>query len=443
MEMQQMDILATLTEILECSICTETFKEPVTSPCGQHNYCMGCLTPQVKRCPVCREGFRKDFKPQKNVTLNKIVDVVKNQSSTGNLICHDYKNLRVALQNPELCDESSHNVQTLKRKLEHVISEIKALDDFLLNELKKKKQNKDNEIIPHVLQCTFSEIPPQTFVNITGGLEVGLECLNSALCQLQQIGDCSPVVDMGQNMLDILNGDQSPAEHSTGALLQHDADSMSALPVTAPLQAEGETSQLHSEAQSAAMELASEADVAGPSAALTDYLETLSFSPELGHRNLAFSPDNREILVRRRMLGWSPPSRPSRFDLSQVMAEQEFREGVHYWEVNTTKCEGWAIGVAYSTLGRGEQLGRAEGSWCLEWTAHSELSVWHNGHSDQLKHDCPSKVRVMLDMDSGSLAFYSISHHLILLYSMQIQFVSPVRPVFWLYGLKPGSLSFN
>lgn len=275
---------------------------------------------------------------------------------------------------------------------------------------------------------------------MTNSLRLGLECLTNALCLLEQLDVPSQDVDLGQNLGESLQENPLPAELSTVAWQQQDAEQTPEQPVT-PLQLEGGPSDSHGEGQGVSMELEAEeqTEEAGPSAGLNDCLERLSFSPQLAHKYLIFSDDNRRVQVRRRSLGRPPPSsHTDRFDVSQVMADQEFSSGVHYWEVDASQSSAWAIGVAYSGLGRGEKLGRTPSSWCLELNSRT-LCYWHSDHSEHIKHECPSKVRVMLDMDSGSLAFYSTTDNLILLHSVEVQFTTPVRPAFWLYGLKPGN----
>ena len=52
--------LQALRDELQCPICLDLLKQPVTTPCG-HNFCKVCLVPHldqsvhVARCPVCRK----------------------------------------------------------------------------------------------------------------------------------------------------------------------------------------------------------------------------------------------------------------------------------------------------------------------------------------------------------------------------------------------------
>ncbi|XP_007257165.3 tripartite motif-containing protein 65 [Astyanax mexicanus] len=156
----------------------------------------------------------------------------------------------------------------------------------------------------------------------------------------------------------------------------------------------------------------------------------LSFLPAMGHRRLAFMPENRRLVVRS---AFSSVTQNGRFDACQWMADQELSRGRHYWDVDVSRCSGWAAGVAYPGLARNEQLGRGPSSWCIERSS-GRLSAWHNKKETPLKQDCPDSVRVLLDMDSSCLSFWSLMDGLVELYSVQADFRGPVRPVFWLHG---------
>ncbi|XP_036403424.1 E3 ubiquitin/ISG15 ligase TRIM25 [Megalops cyprinoides] len=455
MALQQ--ILEALATNLRCSICLEIFTDPVTSSCGKHNYCMKCLKPHLGRkarsCPDCREEFPKSYTPQKNVALCSVVGIVNRPTWEEILTGIDRKHTPFSVETEEFGDRLERNVERLKRKLTHLTSEMKSLEDVLSKKLKTRQQSpahasvtKDTAIqgdfesstvsnsVPEAVWSDIDELSQQALVNITDCLRVGQDCLSSAISQLEQVDVPSQEAVTGHNVVDLWLEAELPADSAPVAPPLQDAQNASEPTDTASVEPEGVPLGA-SYPQSVAAEPVDGAEGVGPSAG-PHCLEYVSFSRELGHRNLAVSPDNRKVQVRRS--GGASPLRQDRFDVSQVMAEQEFSSDVHYWEVNTAASVGWAIGVAYSTLGRGDLLGRTESSWCLEWSS-KRLCFWHNNMNEPLKHGCPSKVRVLLDMDGGSLSFYSMSDHPTLLHCIQVQFTAPVRPVFWLFGLKSGN----
>ncbi|KAG7327055.1 hypothetical protein KOW79_010456 [Hemibagrus wyckioides] len=178
-------------------------------------------------------------------------------------------------------------------------------------------------------------------------------------------------------------------------------------------------------------------DGTSAAAGLSAEFVSLSFLPQKGHRRLVFYSQRIEVRSSMTLRNHS-----DRFEACQWMAEQEFTTGRFYWDVETSACSGWAAGVAYTHLGKDEQLGRSKSSWCIEWSS-SRFSAWHNGSETPLKHRHPSRLRVLLDRDAGHLSFRSGEDGEAELYDVQVEFEAAVSPVFWLFGTKPGNaLSF-
>ncbi|EMP40189.1 Arf-GAP with dual PH domain-containing protein 2 [Chelonia mydas] len=179
------------------------------------------------------------------------------------------------------------------------------------------------------------------------------------------------------------------------------------------------------------------------SSQFSQWAVNVTFDPQRIHRNLEITSENKKVIVSR----FPPPYEPTpkRFCFSQVMCSQSFSEGRHYWEVSTKDSGGWAVGVADGNIGRKDQLGRTELSWCVEWTGkNKQLSAWHRNQETQLSEDRPLKVGVFLDLANKHLSFYSLTHKETLLHTFEINILHPVYPAFWLYGLdEEGSLTIN
>ncbi|XP_048871655.1 E3 ubiquitin/ISG15 ligase TRIM25 isoform X2 [Brienomyrus brachyistius] len=344
MAFEEYETLKVLAKHLECCICLKIFLDPVTSFCGRHNYCEKCLTTHLgrnaeKKCPECRESFRSDYKPQRNITLCKIVDVLGRQ-----------------------------DWQDILSKNEHNVSRI-------CSDAQETK-----------LDVPLESVPSASLVQDIKGT-------------LDPTGSTFPVYR------------EQPEENSAAVTFSEDQN-VSEMPEAAV----GETA---------------------PVDMFAGCYERLTFSPLLGHGDLAFFEGNRRAEVRgpRRQA----QAQQHRFSICQVMAEQEFTGGTRYWHVDSTNSVGWAIGVAYSGLGRDDRLGRTAASWCLEWTSR-RLSYWHNNTKQHLDRAHPSRITVWLDMDNGQLSFYS-THDSgpVMLHSVSVHFQEPVRPTFWLYGLQRGN----
>lgn len=78
-----------LEDKLQCSICLELFRVPVTLPCG-HNFCERCIDNHRNRqeqtangagggytCPECRYICERHLELKKNVTLSDVVELAR------------------------------------------------------------------------------------------------------------------------------------------------------------------------------------------------------------------------------------------------------------------------------------------------------------------------------------------------------------------------------
>ena len=70
--------MLSLEKHLMCTICMDSFVDPVTTTCG-HSFCKNCLDCNFKHndmiCPLCKEHLRKT--PEVNIVLRSIVEQVK------------------------------------------------------------------------------------------------------------------------------------------------------------------------------------------------------------------------------------------------------------------------------------------------------------------------------------------------------------------------------
>ncbi|XP_017548564.1 E3 ubiquitin/ISG15 ligase TRIM25 [Pygocentrus nattereri] len=386
------DILKVVVNSLKCSICFELFGEPVTLACG-HSYCHSCIESHLVRgrrnCPQCRFSLPAQHKLRKNVSLSNILDLqeaggreIWNQVAARADHCFSYEREKLTRE-------------ALVRRLEFLKLEIKKIETFL------------TELNPQDESIVMKE-DTQTAEVFSWSLDSGLGAADS---------------DSGlpSEPEDSLNG------------LSHIEESEDALPD--PVSDPEKISEVLLEDRDALAGLTGACGLSDSAAVGLKFSEPaefvlLSFSPTLGHRRLAFVPERRRMQVRSSR---SPMTQNSRFDACQWMASQEFSAGRHYWDVDVSLCSGWAAGVAYPGLGRNEKLGRSSSSWCIERSS-TRLSAWHNNAETPLKQGCPESIRVLLDMDSGRLSFWSLTDRQDELYNFQVDFCGPVRPMFWLFG---------
>ncbi|XP_046870951.1 FSD1-like protein isoform X1 [Hypomesus transpacificus] len=113
--------------------------------------------------------------------------------------------------------------------------------------------------------------------------------------------------------------------------------------------------------------------------------------------------------------------------------------GQHYWEVKALKdCKSYSVGLAYRNLGKFDQLGKTNTTWCLHvnnWLQTS-FAAKHNNKAKSLDVPVPERVGVYCDMDSGQLSFYNAETKQ-LVHTFKARFSQPVVPAFmvWCGGL--------
>ncbi|POI33919.1 hypothetical protein CIB84_002329, partial [Bambusicola thoracicus] len=92
-----------------------------------------------------------------------------------------------------------------------------------------------------------------------------------------------------------------------------------------------------------------------------------------------------------------------------VLGNNAIESGQHYWEVRAQKdCKSYSVGVAYKTLGKYDQLGKTNISWCIHvnnWLQNT-LAAKHNNKTKTLDLPVPDRLGVYCNFDGGKLKFY-------------------------------------
>ncbi|XP_043834084.1 FSD1-like protein isoform X1 [Dromiciops gliroides] len=118
-----------------------------------------------------------------------------------------------------------------------------------------------------------------------------------------------------------------------------------------------------------------------------------------------------------------------------VLGDTAIESGQHYWEVRAQKdCKSYSVGLAYKTLGKFDQLGKTNTSWCIHvnnWL-QSTFAAKHNNKAKALDVIVPERIGVFCDFDGGQLSFYNAASKQ-LLYSFKTKFTQPVLPGFMVW----------
>ncbi|XP_021153053.1 FSD1-like protein isoform X2 [Columba livia] len=122
-----------------------------------------------------------------------------------------------------------------------------------------------------------------------------------------------------------------------------------------------------------------------------------------------------------------------------VLGDTAIESGQHYWEVRVQKdCKSYSVGVTYRNLGKFDQLGKTNSSWCIHinnWL-QTTFSAKHNNKTKILDIPVPDRIGVYCDFDGGHLAFYNANSKE-LLHTFRTKFTQPLLPGFmiWCGGL--------
>lgn len=132
----------------------------------------------------------------------------------------------------------------------------------------------------------------------------------------------------------------------------------------------------------------------------------------------------------------SRPHHPERFGTQQVLSTKKFTSGKHYWEIQTSDCGDWYVGVTYNSVkrkGDNSYLGANHKSWCLRW-ADEELTADHDEESYDVDYSVTTPdIGLYLDYDGGVISFYELSDSLKHLFTFSANFTEPLYAGFYVY----------
>ncbi|XP_048191683.1 E3 ubiquitin-protein ligase Midline-1 isoform X2 [Perognathus longimembris pacificus] len=162
--------------------------------------------------------------------------------------------------------------------------------------------------------------------------------------------------------------------------------------------------------------------------------QPFKLDPKSAHRKLKVSHDN--LTVERDESSSKKSHTPERFTSqgSYGVAGNVFIDsGRHYWEVVISGSTWYAIGLAYKSAPKHEWIGKNSASWAL-CRCNNNWVVRHNSKEIPIE-PAPHlrRVGLLLDYDSGSIAFYDALNS-IHLYTFDVAFAQPVCPTFTVWN---------
>ncbi|KAM3874206.1 nuclear factor 7, ovary-like [Diretmus argenteus] len=445
---------------LNCHVCSETFRDPVSLSC-HHSFCTSCLKQfweraKNKNCPVCKKKSSKDFLFV-NFPLKQLADSFAGRQSAGSsetgkgeeevegvcskhpketkLFCKD--ELTTVCPVCESPDPHGHKVSDLKEQLKSV---LESLQD-------KRNKHKEvektyNEVVQHSktqLVVTERQIKAE-FKKLHEFLkeeeEARLEALREE--EEQKGVTISRETKVIQEKISSLSDSISAVEED---LQKHDVSFLNSYKVT----------------QTSARDQCSLPDPQLVSGALIDVAkhlgnlsfrvwekmkEKVQFSPVILDPNtaspwLCLSDDLTSVRNENRKL--QLPDNPERnTNYATVLGSEGFRSGKHSWEVEVGDHPDWDVGLAKESVDRKGELDASPeyGFWCL-WHRSGKYS---NGCNEAVAvKKSLQRIRVQLEYDRGEVSFYNAEDKTHI-YTHRDTFIEKLYPFIYVYKTGDGTI---
>nr|BAM36383.1 zinc-binding protein A33-like [Oplegnathus fasciatus] len=425
---------ALFESFLNCHVCSETFRDPVSLSCN-HSFCSSCLQKfweqaRNKNCPICKRKSVTDD-PELNLTLKELADSfakrqnndspeTEKQKEKEEVVCDKHPKVPYWFCEDEqravcpLCEFSLHQTHTVV-PIEQAVSDLK---EQLKSDLKSLQDKRDkykqveetyNEVIQHSkkqLLSTKRQIRAE-FNKLHQFLKEEEESRLAALREEeeQKGKTISREMKMIQEQISSLSDSISAVEED---LQKHNVPFLSSYKPT----------------QTRARVQGSLSDPQLVSGALIDvakHLGNLSFrvwekmkdkvhfspvilDPNTAHPRLHLSDDLTS--VRQGDTNEQLPDNPERHTkYANVLGSEGFSSGKHSWEVEVGDHPHWNLGLAKESVDRkGECSASPEyGFWCV--THRSGKYTNGLGETVTVKKSL-QRIRVQLDYDRGEVSFY-------------------------------------
>ncbi|KAM9393993.1 nuclear factor 7, brain-like [Pholidichthys leucotaenia] len=455
---------ALVENFLSCSVCLETFRDPVSLGCN-HSFCSSCLQKfweqtETKNCPICKRKSSKD--PVVNFALKELADSFAGRHKSGSCetekekkveaVCSKHqKELQLFCVDEQravcpLCDfphHQSHKVVPIEEAVNDLKEQLKSDLKSLQDKRNKYKQVEETykEMIEHTkkqLLMTESQIRAE-FNKLQQFLKEEEESRLAAVREEEEQKGRTLSREMKriQEQMSSLSDSISAVEEE---LQKHKGSFLSSYQAT----------------QSRAQRSMSDPQlVSGGLIDVAKHLGNLSFrvwdkmkdkahfsplilDPNTAHRCLYLSDDLTS--VRRGDAKQKLPDNPERnTEYPNVFGSEGFSSGKHSWEVEVGDHPKWNVGLVKESLNRkGVRHASPEyGMWCLLHRSGKYTNVVHQLLSVKKSLQ---RIRVQLDYDRGEVSFYhpeDMTH----IYTYKDTFTEKMFPYFYVGDAKDAKTS--
>ncbi|XP_072000850.1 E3 ubiquitin/ISG15 ligase TRIM25-like [Engystomops pustulosus] len=451
---------AALRDELDCSICLDTYTDPVMLRCG-HNFCRDCIDQMLDTqdecglysCPECREEFVERPALMRNFTLSNIVRNFLHTESRPKafagifctycidspvpavktcLLCEASlcdKHLKVHSKSPEhVLSDPSTSLENMKCPVHKKIVEYYCTEDATcicvsctlvgkhrghqVESLDEASDNKKKKL-RNVLQKLMTQ-RDETEKKISSMRERWIQAQEKASGEHVRVQTL--FMDIRRRLDDL--------EKKILIEFCNQEEEVSHLFCFQIHQLEIKNDELSRKMKDIEeLCIKSGAYLGDPADILLD-INTAGNNIHIS-KDLKSATRTQEVQNR--------PETAVRFQHPQVISRGTFTSGQHYWNVEGSSTGSWRVGMCYPSMDRkGDKsyIGNNNKSWSLKrrtWF-NNECSVMHNKKEIRLLNNIScDKFRICLDYEAGRLSFYELCDSIRLLYTFNAIFTEPLH----------------
>ncbi|XP_016053281.1 PREDICTED: putative tripartite motif-containing protein 75 [Miniopterus natalensis] len=457
--------LAGLRAEINCPICLDDLRDPVTIECG-HNFCRSCIQQSWADlqdrfpCPVCRHPCQERHL-RSNTQLGRMIDITKllqitrskKKRQEGSRLCKKHSQVLTLFCEEDqevlcpLCTEppnhqghqvrpmkeaASHHRQRLNSYIEPLkkqvadVQKLVATQDRKLLELREKVENRRSKLASE-------------FEHLTQSVEHEQEEVLSKLAEeekdIQQklIANTTAFSDHISNLKALLKEVAEKSVMSDVKLLidikrlLHRCETLRP-PAVYWVQLRREECSLPPQ-YSALQKI------------IQKFREEVTLDPKTAHPNLLVSEDKKSVTFMRKKQ--RVRRNPKGFSVDPVVLGSEgFACGRHYWEVQVGDKPEWAVGVCKDSLTkeRKQSPPRQNRCWTIQLQNGDYVAQGSIPVALVLKEK-PRGIGIYLDYELGQVSFYSLndmSH----IHSFMDTFSEVLKPYFCV-GCDPKPLTVS
>ncbi|XP_070265457.1 tripartite motif-containing protein 75-like [Myotis yumanensis] len=446
--------VAKLQTEINCPICLDNLRDPVTIKCG-HNFCRSCIERSWADvqdrfpCPVCHH-LCKERHLWSNTQLGRMVDMVKLLQITGakvkqqeeRRLCEKHNQALTLFceEDLKLCsslctqppDHQDHHIRPVEEAASHHRQKVRSY----IEPLKKQLVDLQKLLATQVRQRSeLREKVEKQRVKLAseyGSVIASIECEQAAVHSRLAAQEKHILRNLTANKaafsdhiskLRFLRKEMAETSVVSGVKLLMNikgvlprCDNLEP-PDVYCLQYKREEFSLPPQC-SALLQI------------MQTFREEVTLDPETAHANLLVSEDKKSMTFVRKKQGvhWNPKGFG---DDPVVLGSEGFDCGRHYWEVQVDDKPEWAVGVCTDSLSkeRKQPLLRQENRcWTIQlqdgdYVTQGPVSV------TLVLQEMPRGIGIYLDYEMGHVSFYSLndmSH----IHSFRDTFSEVLKPYF-------------